>query len=223
MPGARDHFEEKGSFYFVMDYVEGEDLEAIQKREAPNGFPEERVKKIACEVLEILEYLHTLNPPVVYRDLKPSNIMIRKQDKAVVLIDFGIARAVHSNATRKTAIGTEGYAPPEQYRGNPEPRSGLYALGATMHHLLTGVEPIPFHFDPVRTLRPDISAQMETVLPRALEMDPERRFSSAREMRETLEGKATSAPTVKAGKRKSSSARTGAPNMLPGILATRRH
>ncbi|MBI2264491.1 MAG: protein kinase [Armatimonadetes bacterium] len=203
LPGARDHFEEKGSFYFVMDYVEGEDLEAIQKREAPNGFPEERVKKIACEVLEILEYLHTLNPPVVYRDLKPSNIMIRRQDKAVVLIDFGIARAVHSNATKKTAIGTEGYAPPEQYRGNPEPRSDLYALGATMHHLLTGVEPtVPFHFDPTRIRRPDVSVQMETVVSKALEMDPEKRFSSAQEMRETLKRKATSVPSVKAGKRK---------------------
>jgi hypothetical protein len=133
-------------------------------------------------VLETLIYLHGLEPPVIYRDLKPSNVMIATEGRAK-LIDFGIARHFQplSNATM---IGTQGYAPPEQYRGKVELRSDLYALGATMHHCLSGRDPSsepPFSFPPLRKLCPDLNATLAELVDRALAYDIEKRIPSAGE------------------------------------------
>ena len=136
-----DHVTEDGRYFLVMDYVPGKNLEAILNQSGP--FTSETTIQIAIQCCEILEYLHGLNPPVIYRDLKPSNLMLTP-DGRIIFIDFGIARSFipKESATR---VVTAGYSPPEQYFGKPETRSDLYALGATLSHLLTGKRPKPLN------------------------------------------------------------------------------
>jgi len=181
LPSVSDYFTSNGRYYLVMTFVEGGDLEAILDREGKKGLPVEKVLHWSREVLYVLDYLHNLNPPIVYRDIKPANIMLHN-DGRVMLIDFGIARSIHSDQSKKTAIGTSGYAPPEQCRGKAEPRSDLYALGATMHHLLTGVEPIPFQFTPLSDINRSICLKVEDIVTRALKHKVGERFSSAADM-----------------------------------------
>lgn len=111
--------------------------------------------------------------------------MITK-DGSIKLIDFGIARVFYRKDQKMTKIGTEGYSPVEQYRGRAEMRSDIYALGATMHHLLTGIEPLPFKFEPLRDINPSVSPELEYIVMKALEENPEDRFSSASEMLASL-------------------------------------
>src|SRR5258708_12696259 len=155
IPRVFGRLRDQNRHYLVMEYIEGITLE--QKINENGGkLPESEVIDVALQVLDTLEYLHNLEPPVIYRDLKPSNVMLTPSEQ-IKLIDFGIARLFQplSNATM---IGTQGYAPPEQYRGKVEFRSDLYALGATMHHALSGRDPAlepPFSFPPFRPLCPD--------------------------------------------------------------------
>lgn len=186
LPKVSDYFVNYGRYYLVMTFVEGEDLETILARDGKPELPSKKVVEWATEVLQVLEYIHNQKPPIVYRDIKPGNIMIHKDGKAM-LIDFGIARIVQeSSQTKKTAIGTQGYAPPEQCRGQVEPRSDLYALGATMHHLLTGIEPLPFRFESLRKINFKISTELENIVMKALKDNLHERFSSAKEMKEAL-------------------------------------
>jgi len=183
LPVVTDYFDEHNKYYIVMDFVEGEDLESILKKYGNPGLPEKHVRYWSEEVLKVLSYLHNQSPPIIYRDIKPSNIMIRNSDKKVMLVDFGIARTIQGNVySGQTAIGTFGYAPLEQYRGQVEPRSDLYALGATMHCLLTGIEPVSCDFKPVREILPSISESLEKIIQKALQEKLENRFSSAEVM-----------------------------------------
>jgi len=188
LPRVTDHFEEHNQCFLVMDYIEGDDLESLLSKNAPQGFAEKEVCSWALEILSVLEYLHSQKPLILYRDLKPSNIMVRRTDSALFLIDFGIAKTVQLTITHKTHWGTEGYAPIEQIQGEPETRSDLYALGATMHHLLTGKTPIPLKFSPIKSIRPDLSPDIGNVIDKALKLHAHDRYASAREMREALEG-----------------------------------
>lgn len=187
LPRVSNYFVEGGHYYMVMDYIEGEDLETILKREGRPGLSEKLVKLVGIEICKVLDYLHHYNPPVLNRDIKPSNIMMNMKSKQVYLVDFGIAKTIAPSSYKKTAIGTEGYAPLEQYRGYPEPRSDIFALGATMYRLLTGAEIKPLDFPPIRDIHSDISVQMENILLKALNMYPEGRFADAGEMRQALE------------------------------------
>lgn len=191
LPRVTDHFMEHGKYYLIMDFIDGKDLEVILKSEEGKGLPEDTVVSYSLEILKVLNYLHTGETPIVYRDLKPSNIMIRNDTGQVVLVDFGIARIVHKDSdTKKTPIGTEGYIAPEQYTGKPEPGSDIYSLGATMHHLLTGIQPvIPFQFKPLKEIKPDLSPELCNAVVKALQMKPEDRFSSAKDMLDYLTGK----------------------------------
>lgn len=190
IPRVTNHFLEHGRYYLVMDYVEGESLEHVLTREGQPGLPEQQVLEWARQILGVLEYLHGQNPPVIFRDLKPANIMRRKDDGSVVLIDFGIARLfVPTQAS--TIIGTPGYVPPEQYQGLAEPRSDLYSLGATMHHLLTGRDPrltTPFAFPSLRSLDGSLSPSLDAAVTRALSFRVEDRFASVCEMKRALLG-----------------------------------
>jgi serine/threonine protein kinase/thioredoxin-like negative regulator of GroEL len=192
IPRVRDFFAEGGRNYLVMDFIDGYTLAQMLDLEGnvkgiggTSGITEARARSWTRQICSVLSYLHRQTPPIIFRDLKPSNIMVTKQDE-IKLIDFGIARPFQPQAGA-TVIMTIGYAPPEQLGGRPEPRSDLYALGATLHRLLTRHDPANnkgsvFSFPPVRSLRPDISLAFNQVVMRALEQNLEQRWSSADEM-----------------------------------------
>ena len=196
IPTIYDYFydEKEGRFYLVMKYISGGDL-AARLRSAPEGRIDEiSVTDWAYQIADVLEYLHTRNPCIVYRDLKPANIMLDGNTNKVMLIDFGIARSINKEEKGVTAVGTMGYAPPELFSGNVQPASDIYSLGSTMFHLLTGADPqsnplLIFDFQKhprPRQINPQLSDQMERILMRAVEYNAEKRFSSAAEMRNVL-------------------------------------
>src|SRR5437773_3838729 len=180
-----DSFEEDSRYYMVQKYIEGENLEERMDR-VNQPMKERDVLGLASEVLDILDYLAQQTPPIVHRDIKPANIIIGAKDKRARLVDFGIARADEAKkaAQKKqtSALGTPGYAPPEQYQGNADARSDLYALAATLHHLVTNRDPRdypPFAYPPVRALNPRLSPETERVLDHALKADITQRYQSA--------------------------------------------
>lgn len=182
IPEVYDRFSEGNRHYLVMEYIQGIDLE--QKLEqASEPFDEKSVLNWAIQICDILSYLHNQKPPIIYRDMKPANLILTKTGK-IYMVDFGIARFF--NPIKKgTMVGTQGYAPPEQYRGLMEPRSDLFALGATMHHLLTSRDPQeepPFSFPKVRHLNNKVSASTEKLIEKSLEKDASDRFESAEDM-----------------------------------------
>src|SRR6266478_4587347 len=191
IPNVTDHFQEGTRYFMVQEYVDGENLEERMDR-INQPMKERDALGYAWEVLDILDYLAQQVPPIVHRDIKPANIIIGARDKRAHLVDFGIARAdTAKNAQRKqtAALGTPGYAPPEQYQGNADPRSDLYALAATLHHLLTNRDPRdypPFAYPPVRTLNPQLSPEIEQVLTRALTNDTNQRYQSAAAMKQDI-------------------------------------
>lgn len=171
IPRVFDRFSEENRHYLVMEYIEGQTLED-RLRDADGKLPESEVIDIALQICDTLAYLHSLSPPVIYRDLKPSNVMLTANGQ-VKLIDFGIARHFlpMQNATM---IGTQGYAPPEQYRGRVEFRSDLYALAATMHHAISGRDPAaepPFSFPPLRSAAPGVNPALADLIDQALNYD----------------------------------------------------
>src|ERR1700691_5989340 len=186
IPRVFDRFSDENHHYLVMEYIDGITLE--QKLQNAGGkLPESEVIEVAMQVLETLEYLHELDPPVIYRDLKPSNVMLTPVGQAK-LIDFGIARHF-APLINATMIGTQGYAPPEQYRGRVEIRSDLYALGATMHQALSGRDPAnepPFSFPPLRKLCPDLNPALAAVVDQALAYDVVNRMRDATEFKRRL-------------------------------------
>ena len=196
IPTIYDYFFDEGSnrFYLVMKYISGGDFLA-RLRNAPGGRIDElTVADWGMQVADVLDYLHNRRPPIIYRDLKPANLMIDGNTGRVMLIDFGIARWVAPQEKGVTAVGTMGYAPPELFSGKVEPRSDVYSLGATMFHLLTGADPqdnplLIFDFNKFprpRQINPGLSNEMERILMRAVEYTPETRFRSAAELRDTL-------------------------------------
>lgn len=196
IPTIYDYFFDPDSdrFYLVMKYISGGDL-AARLRSAPNGkIDEKTVTEWALQVTDVLVYLHGLPTTIVYRDLKPSNIMIDGNTGRIMLIDFGIARSINQQEKGVTAVGTMGYAPPELFSGHVEPRSDIYSLGSTMFHLLTGADPqnnplliFDFQKNPrPRQINPQLSDQMEWILMRAVEYSADARFSCAEEMRSVL-------------------------------------
>jgi serine/threonine protein kinase len=186
IPAISDRFDQANRHYLVMEYVEGRNLE---EEMAALGHPldEGVVIDIARQLCEVLSYLHSFSPPIVYRDMKPSNVMLTPKGKAM-LIDFGIAR-LFKVASKGTMIGTLGFAPPEQYQGQVDPRSDIYSLGATLHYVLTGRDPEkfpPFSFPPVQSLRANVSANLAGAVDRALSYKLEGRPQSVDEFRDMM-------------------------------------
>lgn len=196
IPRVRDFFAENGRNYLVMDFIEGRTLSEVMEQEGTitglngaHGVAEARARSWAQQVCSVLAYLHRQAPPIIFRDLKPSNIMVTNNEE-VKLIDFGIARTFQSQ-NQSTIIMTPGYAPPEQLYGRAEPRSDLYSLGATLHKVLTrhdasNNQPGIFNFPTVRSLRPDVSPAFDQLIMKALSPTIEQRWGSAVEMERML-------------------------------------
>jgi serine/threonine protein kinase len=178
-----DRFEENDDYCLVMEYVEGRDLHNIlQERGEP--FPEEQVRDWAIQICEVLEYLHEHFPPVIYRDLKPSNIMLDVKGR-IKLVDFGIARPVEEGVDN-THVVSAGFSPPEQYWGAADPRSDIYALGSTMHFLLTGKDPVALHPSSPRAENPAISERIDAIVQQATAQDAKVRYQKADEIKLAL-------------------------------------
>jgi tRNA A-37 threonylcarbamoyl transferase component Bud32 len=185
--------EEDSKAFLAMEFIEGHNLEdELIETGRPLDWP--RVTQWGVMLAEVLAYLHGQTPPVIYRDLKPANVMLLPNG-AIKLIDFGIARELHSNRKQDTArLGTDGYAPLEQYSARSEPRSDLYALGASLYHLLTGRVPeaAPLRaaghsMTPIRAFNPSVPEELERVIQQAMNKLPDERFPNAQTMRQALE------------------------------------
>ncbi len=212
IPRIYTYFSENGCHYIVMEYIEGETLEQGVTRQDEQGdtlparpLPVEDIVRHAIKVCKVLEYLAALPRPVVHHDVKPANLILDRNSGEVRLVDFGTAKARYSSpgggrvgGWKSSLYGTEGYAPPEQYQGRSEPRSDVYALAATVYHLLTDDDPRdhPFQFPRLDTLPSELVA----VLRSALHVEVRRR-STARRMRLALEAwlKATKSFTFRTG------------------------
>ncbi len=189
LPGVYDYFIDNERYYLVMDFIDGCDLDNLIRRDGKPGLPQEEVVKWGIQICEVLDYLHNSNPPIIYRDLKPSNIMLRNSSKKIVLIDFGIACALEDTASGnpRTMIGTMGYIAPEQYLGKPVPASDIYSLGGTLYNLLTGSMPVPFSYKHMTSIVPEIATGIEEIVCRSLNLKVEERYQSAREVKDALE------------------------------------
>jgi formylglycine-generating enzyme required for sulfatase activity len=210
-----DKLSEGNRHFLVMEYVEGETLE--EKLKAAGGrLDESTTTDIALQVLDAIEYLHSRTPPVIYRDLKPSNVIVSPDGRAK-LVDFGIARFFQPQATA-TMVGTQGYAPPEQYKGKVEARSDLYALGATMHFMLTGRDPAlepPFMFPPVQELCPGCNPTLADLVTEALALDLKDRMSSGADFKRRLTRLKYPTATSIAVPRNPRQAAASAPTVVP--------
>lgn len=189
LPGIADVIDSDENFLIVMDYIEGNTLERFLNEGGPQ--PQEKVACWALQLCGVLDYLHTRQPPVIYRDLKPSNIML-KSDGNIVLIDFGTAREFKEENTADTcSLGTNGYAAPEQFggRGQTDARTDIYCLGTTIYHLLTGHNPSepPYELYPITKWNPGLSTGMERIIQKCTRKDPACRYQTVRELRHDLE------------------------------------
>lgn len=186
IPRITAQFLHENAFFFVMEFIEGVDLGQILKREGSPGLDAQRVVTWSIQVLDALIYAHAQDPPVTHRDIKPSNILLGSRDDRVRLIDFGISRV--SGMTDGFWIGTPGYAPAEQQANQPEPCSDVYALGASMHELLTGRKPVDFEFPAFEQLGARVDPELARIIFDALATWPEERIPTAQAMRDRLAG-----------------------------------
>ena len=202
IPRVFDYFATDSHSYLVKQFIRGKTLEVVLRQES-DFLEEKRVIMWAIQLCDVIDFLHNhLYHPIVFRDLKPTNIMVDRKDR-VYLVDFELARAFppgffedhqpHYKHLRKgMAMGTEGYSPPEQYRGLVRPQSDIYALGATLHHLLTKQDPRqkrPFTFQehPIRSINPAVSPDLEFIVMKALNLDMKERFPTGKEMQIALQ------------------------------------
>lgn len=194
IPAFYNYFVQEGNYYLVMEYIIGKNLLEILE-ETPKFVSEKQVTRWAIQLCDVLNYIHSYNPPIIYRDMKPANIIYDKKLRRLYLVDFGTARFVAAlRASGLTAIGTLGYAPPELFEGSVGPETDIYSLAATLIHLLVGSFP-PFHpyygfnFEEnphPHELNPKVSKNISEILVRAVSIQPEDRYSSAKEMQKEL-------------------------------------
>ncbi|EHR33341.1 serine/threonine protein kinase [Helcococcus kunzii] len=183
LPRIVDIIDTEHVIYIVMDYIEGESLDRILRYNGPQD--EQIVIEWSKQICDVLNYLHSQNPPIIYRDMKPGNVMV-KPDGNIKIIDFGIAREYKDNKlTDTTVLGTKGYAAPEQYgKRQSDRRTDIYSLGMTMHSLLTGDDPRnpDFNYRPVRDYNPSISGGIERIIEKCIEIDPNNRYQNCMEL-----------------------------------------
>lgn len=189
LPSIIDVIDTEDSFIIIMDYIQGNSLsKALEEYGAQ---PQENVIEWAKQLCDVLGYLHTRTPAIIYRDMKPANIML-KPDGNVTLIDFGTAREFkEKNLADTTCLGTVGYAAPEQFggMGQTDARTDIYCLGATLYHLVTGMNPCepPYEIKPIREINPSLSSGLERIILKCTQRDPNDRYQSAAELMYALE------------------------------------
>lgn len=189
LPSIIDVIEGPDTFLIVMDYIQGNPLsKALEEYGAQ---PQEYVIEWAKQLCDVLEYLHTRTPPIIYRDMKPANIML-KPDGNICLIDFGTAREFkEKNLADTTCLGTVGYAAPEQFggMGQTDARTDIYCLGATLYHLVTGRNPCdpPYEILPIRQVNPALSSGLERIIQKCTQRNPDDRYQSCAELMYALE------------------------------------
>lgn len=194
LPRIVDIINQEGTIYVVMDFIEGETISDRLKKEGAQ--PQELVIEWGIQLASALDYLHNMNPPVIYRDMKPSNVMI-KPEGGVKLIDFGTAKEyIIENNADTTALGTRGYAAPEQFgdaqgRGiyNTDARTDIYNLGATLYHIVTGMNPCepPYEIKPIREWNPSLSSGLEKIIVKCTQANPNDRYQTCAELMYDLE------------------------------------
>lgn len=189
LPRIVDIIDNNQNVYVIMDYIEGESLNKVL--DAYGAQPQEAVIEWAKQLSDVLDYLHTQNPPVIYRDMKPANVML-KPDGTVRLIDFGIAREYKEGKDGDTeSIGTRGYAAPEQFggKGQTDARTDIYSLGVTLYHLVTGKNPAepPYEIYPIRHWDSSYSSALEWLIQKCTQLNPEDRYQSCAEVSYVLE------------------------------------
>lgn len=189
LPSIIDVIDTDDSFIIIMDYIQGNSLnKALDEYGAQ---PQDHVIAWAKQLCDVLGYLHTRTPAIIYRDMKPANIML-KPDGNVTLIDFGTAREFkEKNLADTTCLGTVGYAAPEQFggMGQTDARTDIYCLGATLYHLVTGMNPCepPYEIKPIREINPSLSSGLERIIQKCTQRDPNDRYQSAAELMYALE------------------------------------
>ena len=189
LPSIVDVIEDNDTFLIVMDYIEGNPLsKALEEYGAQ---PQEMVIEWAKQLCDVLGYLHSQSPPIIYRDMKPANVML-KPDGNITLIDFGTAREFkEKNLADTTCLGTVGYAAPEQIggMGQTDARTDIYCLGATLYHLVTGMNPCepPYEIRPIRQINPALSGGLERIIQKCTQRNPEDRYQSCAELMYALE------------------------------------
>ena len=189
LPSIIDVIDQDDSFIIIMDYIEGNSLnKALEEFGAQ---PQESVISWAKQLCDVLGYLHSRKSPIIYRDMKPANVML-KPDGNVTLIDFGTAREFkEKNLADTTCLGTVGYAAPEQFggMGQTDARTDIYCLGATLYHLVTGMNPCepPYEIKPIREINPTLSGGLERIILKCTQRDPNDRYQSAAELMYALE------------------------------------
>ena len=189
LPSIVDVIEDDNSFLIVMDYIEGNALDTILQEYGP--LPQEYVIEWAKQLCDVLGYLHSRTPAIIYRDMKPANIML-KPDGNITLIDFGTAREYkEKNLADTTCLGTIGYAAPEQFggMGQTDARTDIYCLGTTLYHLVTGHNPSepPYEVKPIREINPSLSGGLENILLKCVQKNPDERYQSCAELMYDLE------------------------------------
>ena len=186
LPRIVDIIDNGITIYVVMDYIEGESLDKILNEYGAQS--EELVIGWAKQLCDALSYLHSQKPSIIYRDMKPANVMLKPEGN-IKIIDFGIAREYkEQNLADTTVLGTKGYAPPEQYSGQTDPRSDIFAIGMTMHHLLTGIDPRNGEpYAPVRQWNPELSEGIEMIIDKCVQPAAENRYQSCEDLLYDLE------------------------------------
>jgi serine/threonine protein kinase len=219
IPKVYDYFSVRGAHYIVMEYIDGRTLEQLLLARRGKPIDEGLALSWALQLCRAMHFLSVQNPrPIIFRDLKPSNIMIAR-DGRIKLIDFGIARFFKEDKREDTYVyGTPGYAAPEQYgTGQTDARSDVFSLGATLHHCLTGSNPSenPLHFPDPRRLNPAIRKETAAIVNKALELNMDKRYQSAREMKQAIQKTLLAFSEKTKGGRRIIQAQAGKPVTLP--------
>ena len=234
LPKVSDYFTEEGNEYLVMDYVPGDDLQQLLRASSAEErmLGEETVLAWADQIIDALAYLHKQDPPVLHRDIKPSNIKLTP-DNRIKLVDFGLVKLMAPNEARTITVlqgkGTALYTPLEQYGGegsHTDARTDIYALGATLYHLLTGYPPPdakvrflnPSSLRPPEMLNPDVEHHVSEAILWAMAMHPNDRPNTVQILEEALEGKAKRPKSANSGGRETGVDALLRANLLPAFL-----